>query len=193
MRRASCRKPSATPGRSGLIKFGGVSLVCRSCTRPTAKRSWFHDVRHPQNRSRKVATFHTPNALRELLERESRGRVRQAAYDSAESRTAAVSGGGQHGDRAGHRRRQAQDAGDDGDRHRQDADDGQRDLPADEVRRRPSRAVPGRPPGTGRADGAGVRAASRQSLDSSSTRSTRSTRSAFSRATSTRTRSSTRT
>lgn len=28
---------------------------------------WFHDVRHPLNRSRRVADFHTPNALRELL------------------------------------------------------------------------------------------------------------------------------
>lgn len=29
---------------------------------------WFHDVRHPLNRSRRVADFHTPDALRELLE-----------------------------------------------------------------------------------------------------------------------------
>ncbi len=29
--------------------------------------TWFHDVRHPLNRSRKVAHFHTPAALRELL------------------------------------------------------------------------------------------------------------------------------
>jgi type I site-specific restriction endonuclease len=28
---------------------------------------WFHDVRHPLNRSRRVANFHTPNALKELL------------------------------------------------------------------------------------------------------------------------------
>lgn len=28
---------------------------------------WFHDVRHPLNRSRKVAGFHTPSALNELL------------------------------------------------------------------------------------------------------------------------------
>jgi type I restriction enzyme R subunit len=28
---------------------------------------WFHDVRHPLNRSRRVARFHTPAALRELL------------------------------------------------------------------------------------------------------------------------------
>lgn len=32
--------------------------------------TWFHDVRRRQNRSRRVATFHTPNALRELLERD---------------------------------------------------------------------------------------------------------------------------
>jgi type I restriction enzyme, R subunit len=31
---------------------------------------WFHDVRHPLNRSRPVADFHTPNALRELLGRD---------------------------------------------------------------------------------------------------------------------------
>ncbi|SIF93796.1 helicase, type I site-specific restriction-modification system restriction subunit [Mycobacteroides abscessus subsp. abscessus] len=35
------------------------------------EETWFHDVRLPQNRSRKVAMFHTPNALRELLERDS--------------------------------------------------------------------------------------------------------------------------
>jgi type I restriction enzyme R subunit len=30
---------------------------------------WFHDVRHPLNRSRRVAGFHTANALHEELER----------------------------------------------------------------------------------------------------------------------------
>ncbi len=35
------------------------------------EETWFHDVRRPQNRSRKVATFHTPNALRELLDRDT--------------------------------------------------------------------------------------------------------------------------
>src|SRR5262245_45076489 len=28
---------------------------------------WFHDVRHKLNRSRRVAAFHTPNALHEML------------------------------------------------------------------------------------------------------------------------------
>jgi type I restriction enzyme R subunit len=31
---------------------------------------WFHDVRHPLNRSRKISRFHTPNALREMLSRD---------------------------------------------------------------------------------------------------------------------------
>lgn len=31
---------------------------------------WFHDVRHPLNTSRRVAGFHTPNALKELLSRD---------------------------------------------------------------------------------------------------------------------------
>jgi len=31
---------------------------------------WFHDVRHPLNRSRRVEDFHTPNALREMLDRD---------------------------------------------------------------------------------------------------------------------------
>jgi type I restriction enzyme, R subunit len=36
---------------------------------------WFHDVRHPNSRSRRVADFHTPNALRELLARDHDGAV----------------------------------------------------------------------------------------------------------------------
>jgi type I restriction enzyme R subunit len=31
---------------------------------------WFHDVRHPLNRSRQIAGLHTPDALRELLSRD---------------------------------------------------------------------------------------------------------------------------
>jgi Type III restriction enzyme, res subunit/Type I restriction enzyme R protein N terminus (HSDR_N) len=36
---------------------------------------WFHDVRMPLNRSRRVACFHTPTALRELLERDFDGEL----------------------------------------------------------------------------------------------------------------------
>jgi type I restriction enzyme R subunit len=31
---------------------------------------WFRDVRHPMNRSRQIAEFHTPSALQEMLERD---------------------------------------------------------------------------------------------------------------------------
>jgi type I restriction enzyme R subunit len=31
---------------------------------------WFHDIRDPLNRSRKVSAFHTPSALREMLDRD---------------------------------------------------------------------------------------------------------------------------
>lgn len=34
---------------------------------------WFHDVRHPLNRSRRVARFHTTNAFKELLARDFEG------------------------------------------------------------------------------------------------------------------------
>jgi type I restriction enzyme R subunit len=34
------------------------------------ERLWFHDVRHSLNRSRRIADFHTPNALREMLGRD---------------------------------------------------------------------------------------------------------------------------
>ncbi|WP_459967292.1 type I restriction endonuclease subunit R [Mycobacterium sp. MUNTM1] len=39
------------------------------------EQTWFSDVRRPQNRSREVATFHTPMALRELLERDTDGEL----------------------------------------------------------------------------------------------------------------------
>lgn len=32
---------------------------------------WFHDIRNPLNRSRRTAAFHTPSALREMLDRDS--------------------------------------------------------------------------------------------------------------------------
>ena len=34
---------------------------------------WFHDVRDPLNRSRRVAAFHTPAALQEMLGRDFTG------------------------------------------------------------------------------------------------------------------------
>jgi type I restriction enzyme R subunit len=64
--------------------LGGVAVQLRRAALPRSLYStngevlWFHDVRHPQNRSRKVARFHTPNALRELL-----GRDFEAACEEA--------------------------------------------------------------------------------------------------------------
>lgn len=37
---------------------------------------WFHDVRHPMNRSRRVSNFHTPGALQEMLDRDFEGACR---------------------------------------------------------------------------------------------------------------------
>lgn len=38
---------------------------------------WFHDIRHELSRSRRVAGFHTPSALRELLQRDFEGTCAQ--------------------------------------------------------------------------------------------------------------------
>jgi type I restriction enzyme R subunit len=40
---------------------------------------WFHDIRHPLNRSRRVARFHSPAALRELLARDDAAAVSKLA------------------------------------------------------------------------------------------------------------------
>lgn len=37
---------------------------------------WFHDVRDPLNLSRRVATFHTPAAMREMLEQDFERQIR---------------------------------------------------------------------------------------------------------------------
>ncbi len=98
---------------------------------------WFHDVRHELNRSRDVSGFHTPDALREMLARDFDAELAKLARDPAATRAC--------GPTRSRRTQaieqaiadaQAQDARRDGDRHGQDAHDGQRDLPADEVRRR---------------------------------------------------------
>jgi type I restriction enzyme, R subunit len=48
--------------------FGGLRAPFLYAT--SGEVTWFHDVRHPLNRSRKVAQFHTPSALAELLGRD---------------------------------------------------------------------------------------------------------------------------
>jgi type I restriction enzyme, R subunit len=50
------------------FNFGGLRVPFLYST--SGEVIWFHDVRHELNRSRKIAGFHTPAALREMLERD---------------------------------------------------------------------------------------------------------------------------
>lgn len=50
------------------FNFGGLRAPFLYST--NGEVTWFQDVRHPLNRSRRVAQFHTPNALSELLGRD---------------------------------------------------------------------------------------------------------------------------
>jgi type I restriction enzyme R subunit len=50
------------------FNFGGLRAPFLYST--NGEVTWFHDVRHPLNRSRKIAQFHTPNALAEMLGRD---------------------------------------------------------------------------------------------------------------------------
>ncbi len=59
-------------------KFDFDGYGCPFLYSTNGEVTWFHDVRHPLNRSRKVARFHTPEAFRELL-----GRDLHAACDKA--------------------------------------------------------------------------------------------------------------
>jgi type I restriction enzyme R subunit len=51
--------------RAGPYNFNGLRVPFLYSTNGTI--IWFHDVRHPLSRSRRVADFHTPDALREML------------------------------------------------------------------------------------------------------------------------------
>ena len=50
--------------------------------------TWFHDVRHPLNRSRRVSGFHTPSALGELLGRDFDAAAQKVGSDLSACRTA---------------------------------------------------------------------------------------------------------
>ena len=50
------------------FNYGGLRVPFLYST--SGEVTWFHDVRHPLNRSRRVAGFHTPSALAELLGRD---------------------------------------------------------------------------------------------------------------------------
>jgi type I restriction enzyme R subunit len=54
--------------KGGPYNFGG--LRCPFLYSTNGEVIWFHDVRHPLNRSRRVSAFHTASALRELLDRD---------------------------------------------------------------------------------------------------------------------------
>jgi len=54
--------------RGSSLDFDG--LRCPFLYATNGEVIWFHDVRHPLNRSRRIANFHTPSALRELLGRD---------------------------------------------------------------------------------------------------------------------------
>ena len=53
---------------AGLFDFDGLRAPFLYST--NGEVIWFHDVRHPLNRSRKVSAFHTPAALQELIGRD---------------------------------------------------------------------------------------------------------------------------
>jgi type I restriction enzyme R subunit len=52
----------------GPFNFGGLRVPFLYST--NGQDIWFHDVRHPLNRSRRIAAFHTPTALQEMLGRD---------------------------------------------------------------------------------------------------------------------------
>jgi type I restriction enzyme R subunit len=53
---------------ANLFNFRGLHVPFLYST--NGEVLWFHDIRHPLNRSRRVADFHTPNALKEMLGRD---------------------------------------------------------------------------------------------------------------------------
>ncbi|MCU0612474.1 MAG: DEAD/DEAH box helicase family protein [Candidatus Eisenbacteria bacterium] len=53
--------------------FNFEGLRCPFLYSTSGEEIWFRDARHPRNRSRRIAEFHTPNALRELLARDLEG------------------------------------------------------------------------------------------------------------------------
>jgi type I restriction enzyme, R subunit len=59
----------------GLLrpKFRFEEFGCPFLYSTNGEVIWFHDVRHPLNRSRRVARFHTTSAVRELLSRDFEG------------------------------------------------------------------------------------------------------------------------
>lgn len=61
------RYAKAIPSAAPYQEVFGVPFLYST----NGEEIWFHDVRHHLNRSRKVAAFHTPKAMREMLDRNS--------------------------------------------------------------------------------------------------------------------------
>ncbi len=59
---------------SSNVRFGEYRVPFLYST--NGEVTWFHDVRHPLNLSRRVANFHTPAGLHEALERDFEGQCR---------------------------------------------------------------------------------------------------------------------
>jgi len=131
------------------FNFGGFRVPFLYST--NGEVLWFHDVRHPLNSSRRIATFHTPAALRELLARD---------FDAACSWLAATPNNhpllrpyqvdaNTATEQAIARRQRlmliAMATG-----TRQDLHHGEPGLPAHEVGRGPADSLPGGPPGARR-------------------------------------------
>ena len=68
---------------NSVFNFNG--LRCPFLYSTNGEVIWFHDVRHPLNRSRRVSRFHTPMALRELLGQD---------FDAASEKLLALPNGG---------------------------------------------------------------------------------------------------
>jgi len=54
---------------ASLLNYGGCRVPFLYSTNGAV--IWFHDIRHKHSRSRQVYQFHTPTALREMMERDS--------------------------------------------------------------------------------------------------------------------------
>ena len=72
-------------GLKAKSAFNFDGLRCPFLYSTNGEVIWFHDVRHPLNRSRRISRFHTPAALQELLGRD---------FDAASEKLLALPNGG---------------------------------------------------------------------------------------------------
>ena len=69
-------------GRRRAARSTSTASACPFLYSTNGEVIWFHDVRHPLNRSRRVADFHTPAALRGAARPRLRRGVRAARRDT---------------------------------------------------------------------------------------------------------------